>query len=92
MRAFNFQRLSFLGGHQVDDVGRSAYQTEVVFSFQIHFVQELGDKVVRRNCISEFQKSICQSRLSMVNMGDNGKVPDAVMLFYLFHMKIDKLK
>ena len=69
----------------VVQLDRAGFNGNAALPLDFHIVQDLLLHVVLGNGIGELQQSVCQSGLAMVNMGNDGKVPN--MIFVIGHVK-----
>jgi len=53
-----------------------AFNRDAFFAFQIHTIQNLSDLSSFADNMCLFQKSICQSRFSVINMSHNAEIAD----------------
>ena len=57
------------------------------FPFQIQGIQQLILHLSFRYGIGQFQNAVCQRRLAMIDMGDDGKISDLTDI-QLFHLSM----
>ena len=62
----------------VSERDRIALDRNAPLALDIHRVEKLIAKLALRNAATGLDQSIGQSRLPMINMGDNAKVPNVV--------------
>ena len=68
----------------IDDADSLRLNRDSAFPFDIHIVQNLRLHLPFRQCPGLLNNTVCQSRLPVINMRNNTKVPNSVLL-YLFH-------
>ena len=68
----------------IDDADSLRLNRDSAFPFDIHIVQNLRLHLPFRQCPGLLNNTVCQSGLSVINMRNNTKVPNSVLL-YLFH-------
>ncbi len=59
---------------------RRQFDGNALFTLQIHLVQQLGFHVALFDRSGQFQQTVSQRRLTVVNVRNNAKVSDMVLL------------